>query len=161
MQLLTWQPQSRFMGPGVLQTPGDRLQTCCQACQRVYARGVKVPVVGEPLMALTATLVIANAAAYGLALGLKGAGCGWLVGDLAARTIYSQYSTFLQLCDTLHHWRFLPAIWVRLRLCTLQDLNLSCSPAALFSIFWIRQSGVPSLRADELTYEFFAADMEA
>lgn len=109
----------RFTGPGVLRTPEDRFLSCCQACQRIYATGAKVPVVGEPLMALTATLVIANAAAYGLALGLKGAGCGWLVGCWTAKALYSQYSAFLQMCDTLHYWRFLPAVWVRLTLRTL------------------------------------------
>ena len=80
----------------------------------MYARCLKVPLVGEPLVALTTTLVVANAAAYGIALGLKGAGCGWLVGCLTARMLYSQYSGFLQMCDTLHYMRFLPAIWVRL-----------------------------------------------
>ena len=75
-----------------------------------------MPVVGEPLMAVTATLVIANAAAYGLALGLEGAGCGWLVGCLTARALYSLFSGFFQICDTLHYWQPLPAIWVRLPL---------------------------------------------
>ncbi|KAK9833705.1 hypothetical protein WJX74_003257 [Apatococcus lobatus] len=105
--------KSRFAGPGVLRTPGDRVLSCCQACQRIYARGVKIPVVGEPLMALTTTMVIANAAAYGIFLGMKGAGCGWLVGCLTARMLYAQYSVFLQMCDTLHYFRFLPAIWRR------------------------------------------------